>query len=137
MKIRSFCQDRLGTKLRNTPSKYTAVSSSAGDHWWGGYEDSLFEQHVVAAIERHDPRGASPLFVFWAPVCRTDRRALCYSACARTRAGLTCLCVSHVRVAHRPLARPGPAALSRRNVVHRSNRPGGRKASDVPTPYNI
>ena len=19
-----------------------------GDHWWGGYEDSLFEQHVLA-----------------------------------------------------------------------------------------
>lgn len=36
-----------------------------GDHWWGGYEDALFEQHVLAFIEAHD--AATPMFLFWAP----------------------------------------------------------------------
>ena len=36
-----------------------------GDHWWGGYEDSLLEQHVIQTVERHDP--STPLFLFWAP----------------------------------------------------------------------
>lgn len=35
------------------------------DHWWGGYEDSLFEQHVLQVIDDHNP--AQPLFIFWAP----------------------------------------------------------------------
>ena len=44
-----------------------------GDHWWGGYEDSLFEQYVTAAIDAHDP-SKSNLFVFWAPhIVRTAR----------------------------------------------------------------
>jgi arylsulfatase B len=37
----------------------------AGDAWWGGYEDSLFEQEVLRTIAAHDP--SSPLFLFWAP----------------------------------------------------------------------
>jgi hypothetical protein len=36
-----------------------------GDHWWGGYEDALFEQHVLAFIHKHDPD--TPMFLFWAP----------------------------------------------------------------------
>lgn len=36
-----------------------------GDHWWGGYEDSLFEQHVIQTIQEHDTD--IPLFLFWAP----------------------------------------------------------------------
>jgi arylsulfatase I/J len=40
---------------------------SRGDDWWGGYEDSLFEQHVLNVIKRHDPSKARPFFIFWAP----------------------------------------------------------------------
>ena len=36
-----------------------------GDTWYGGYEDALLEQHVLATVQRHDT--AVPLFVFWAP----------------------------------------------------------------------
>merc|ERR1719265_2640561 len=36
-----------------------------GDHWYGGYEDALFEQQLLDLIESHDPQ--VPLFVFWAP----------------------------------------------------------------------
>jgi hypothetical protein len=39
-----------------------------GDHWWGGYEDSVFEQQVLGTIDEaaHDPR-QRPLFLMWAP----------------------------------------------------------------------
>jgi hypothetical protein len=42
-----------------------------GDHWYGGFEDSVFEQHVLGFIEE-SPADAQPIFVFWAPVgwCR-------------------------------------------------------------------
>ena len=33
--------------------------------WFGGYEDSIFEQHVLSTVEAHDPE--DPLFLFWAP----------------------------------------------------------------------
>lgn len=36
-----------------------------GDHWFGGYEDALFEQQLLGLIQSHDPQ--VPLFVFWAP----------------------------------------------------------------------
>jgi arylsulfatase A-like enzyme len=36
-----------------------------GDKWYGGYEDSLFEQRMLDVIESHNP--AEPLFLFWAP----------------------------------------------------------------------
>ena len=36
---------------------------SRGDKWYGGYEDSVFEQNVLAAIERAD--AAKPFFLFW------------------------------------------------------------------------
>ena len=41
------------------------VPGPLDDKWYDGYEDSLFEQHVMATIEGHD--AATPLFVFWAP----------------------------------------------------------------------
>ena len=37
-----------------------------GDHWFGGYEDSLFEQHVIGTIREHDAT-TGPLYLFWAP----------------------------------------------------------------------
>jgi hypothetical protein len=36
-----------------------------GDKWYDGYEDSLFEQHVLKVVEDHDP--SVPLFLFYAP----------------------------------------------------------------------
>ena len=36
-----------------------------GQHWYGGYEDSIFEQNVLSTVEAHDP--SDPLFLFWAP----------------------------------------------------------------------
>lgn len=36
-----------------------------GDHWYGGYEEALFEQQILSLIEEHDP--TQPLFVYWAP----------------------------------------------------------------------
>ena len=44
-----------------------------GDHWWGGYEDSLFEQHVLAVIDRFERDESLPeadqkkFFIVWAP----------------------------------------------------------------------
>ena len=35
-----------------------------GDRWWGGFEDSIFEQHVLGFIEESKPE-AEPLFIFW------------------------------------------------------------------------
>ena len=32
---------------------------------YGGYEDSLFAQHVLRTVEQHDPQ--DPYFLFWAP----------------------------------------------------------------------
>jgi arylsulfatase I/J len=43
----------------------TCDGGPRGDHWWGGYEDSIFEQHVLQLVEAHD--SATPLFLFWAP----------------------------------------------------------------------
>jgi hypothetical protein len=52
-----------------------------GDHWWGGYEDSLFEQYVTAAIDAHDASKSS-LFVFWAPhIVRCHLLDACRLAC--------------------------------------------------------
>ena len=36
-----------------------------GDRWWNGYEDSIFQQHVLQFIEESTP--SDPLFIFWAP----------------------------------------------------------------------
>ena len=36
-----------------------------GDTWYGGYEDSLFEQQVLDVVAAHP--ATSPLFLFWAP----------------------------------------------------------------------
>ena len=41
------------------------VPGADGDHWYGGYEDALFEQRMLDVIERHEP--SQPLFLFWAP----------------------------------------------------------------------
>ena len=35
------------------------------DHWYGGYEDALFEQQVLRTVAEHNP--ATPYFLFWAP----------------------------------------------------------------------
>jgi hypothetical protein len=35
------------------------------DTLYGGYEDSLFAQHVLQTVEEHDPE--DPYFLFWAP----------------------------------------------------------------------
>jgi len=43
----------------------TCTHGPLGDNWYGGYEDSIFEQHVLAAVEAHDP--TDPFFLFWAP----------------------------------------------------------------------
>lgn len=32
---------------------------------WKGYEDALFEHHVINLLDNHDP--SRPLFIFWAP----------------------------------------------------------------------
>jgi arylsulfatase A-like enzyme len=48
--------NRFGTTCRAGPK---------GDHWWGGYEDSLFAQQVLRTVEEHDV--AHPYFLFWAP----------------------------------------------------------------------
>ena len=33
--------------------------------WWGGYEDSVFEQQVLDTVHDHD--ASKPMFLFWAP----------------------------------------------------------------------
>jgi len=43
----------------------TCDGGPKGDHWWGGYEDSIFEQGVLNVVAAHD--AATPLFLFWAP----------------------------------------------------------------------
>ena len=49
--------DRIGdTCYRHGPKS---------DHWYGGYEDALFEQQVLRTVAMHDP--AEPYFLFWAP----------------------------------------------------------------------
>ena len=58
------------TCIAHQPSGPRSVANGCdggplGDHWWGGYEDSLFEQHVIQTIRTHD--AATPLFLFWAP----------------------------------------------------------------------
>ena len=37
----------------------------AQDEWWAGYEDSLFEQQILQAVEKHD--ASVPMLLFWAP----------------------------------------------------------------------
>jgi arylsulfatase I/J len=41
------------------------VPGPEGDTWYDGYEDSLFEQHVLKVVQDHDP--STPLFLFYAP----------------------------------------------------------------------
>jgi arylsulfatase A-like enzyme len=49
--------DRIGdTCYRHGPKS---------DHWYGGYEDALFEQQVLRTVAEHNP--ATPYFLFWAP----------------------------------------------------------------------
>jgi hypothetical protein len=43
----------------------TCQPGEHGDGWWGGYEDSLFEQQVLQVVQHHPP--TDPLFLFWAP----------------------------------------------------------------------
>lgn len=39
-----------------------------GDKWWRGYEDALFEHHVIETVERHNASDRTrPLFISWAP----------------------------------------------------------------------
>ena len=59
--LNSTCHGMQG----NGPHPAACVPGPNDDHWYSGYEDSLFEQHVLSTIETHDP--AQPLFVFWAP----------------------------------------------------------------------
>ena len=42
------------------------VTGVDGDKWYGGFEDSVFEQHVLDFI-RESPADAQPVFIFWAP----------------------------------------------------------------------
>ena len=42
-------------------------AGTEGDTWWGGYEDSLFEQQVLHTIDTHNTTSDGPLFLFWAP----------------------------------------------------------------------
>ena len=43
----------------------TCAVGPKNDAGYGGYEDALFEERVLQAIDAHDP--SSPLFLFWAP----------------------------------------------------------------------
>jgi arylsulfatase A-like enzyme len=43
----------------------TCANGPLGEHWYDGYEDSIFEQHVLNTVEAHPV--ADPLFLFWAP----------------------------------------------------------------------
>jgi len=49
-----------------TPGGAGCAAGPSGDTWHDGYEDSLFEQHVLDTIAAHDA-AAAPLFLFWAP----------------------------------------------------------------------
>ncbi len=51
------------------------VTGVDGDKWYGGFEDSVFEQHVLDFIGE-SPADEQPIFIFWAPQCvcqRSDR----------------------------------------------------------------
>ena len=40
-----------------------SIHGPKGDHWYGGYEDALFEQQVLHTVEVHDL--SLPYFLFW------------------------------------------------------------------------
>lgn len=47
------------------PQPPTCKPGPMDDHWWGGYEDSLFQQHALDVIRGHN--ASQPLFLFFAP----------------------------------------------------------------------
>eukprot|EP00911_Craspedida_sp_UC1_P002685 UC1_evm1s1972 len=52
----------------HAPTNHTGGGCTPGpkdDHWYGGYEDALFEQHVLNFIETQPVD--QPMFLFWAP----------------------------------------------------------------------
>ena len=48
------------------------VTGVDGDKWYGGFEDSVFEQHVLDFISE-SPADEQPIFIFWAPQCVCKR----------------------------------------------------------------
>lgn len=58
----------------NGPKPAQCHAGPKGDKWYDGYEDSLFQQHVLDFIDTQDP--SQPMFLFW--VRSVVRFADCY-----------------------------------------------------------